>query len=128
MHCAELFGTGLYTHSHSHRGVSMSVYTTSDYIKKEQIKVGDALVLTIAGHQREVVGKDKEAKNVWTLTFEECEERLILNKTNATILAEAFDSWEMDDWTGKQIELYNNPSVMFSGKKVGGLSVRAHKE
>ena len=105
----------------------MSTFTTSNYIKKEQIKSGEKLVLTIAGHDKENVGSKEDPDNKWVLHFEEIEEKLTLNKTRGEALTEAFGSYEMDDWTGKKIAVYVDPNVKYGGKKVGGLAVEAVK-
>ncbi len=105
----------------------MSVFSTSKYIKKESVKPGEAVVLTIAGHGKENVGTTEQPDEKWTLSFDEIEEKLTLNSTRGNELGGGFGSYEMDDWTGKQIEVYVDPNVKFGGKRVGGLAVRVHK-
>lgn len=39
-------------------------------------------------------------------------------------LIEAFQSSESDDWKGKSVEIYFDPTIKFGGKKVGGVRVR----
>lgn len=48
---------------------------------------------------------------------------LILNRGNADALAEYFGD-DSDGWVGKRIEVYVDPSVMFGGKRIGGIRVR----
>ncbi len=50
---------------------------------------------------------------------------MVLNNTNAQIIAMILKSEETDDWIGKQIVLYDDPNVSFGGKLVGGIRVRA---
>jgi hypothetical protein len=48
---------------------------------------------------------------------------LILNKTNATTLEEAFGS-DSKNWEGNLIELYVDPNVSFGKKRLGGIRIR----
>jgi len=48
---------------------------------------------------------------------------LILNKTNAETLEKEFGS-DSDDWEGKNIEVYVDPSIRFGKKLIGGIRVR----
>ena len=48
---------------------------------------------------------------------------LLLNKTNAFIIAQAFGD-ESDSWKGQSIEIYSH-QVMFQGKPVQGIAVQA---
>jgi hypothetical protein len=51
-----------------------------------------------------------------------------LNKGNLQKLADIFGSRDTDDWEGKLIVVYRDPSVQYQGKKVGGISFRKPKE
>ena len=102
----------------------MSTFTTSQYIKKEQIKEDSELQLTIASYAKEEVKNEDEVQQKWVVSFEEIEEKLILNKSRGEAIAAAVGSFEMDDWIGKKIAVLNDPTVKFGGKKVGGLTVR----
>lgn len=48
---------------------------------------------------------------------------LIMNNSNWMTLEDLYGD-ESDNWTGKKIELYKDPNVMFGGKRVGGVRVR----
>jgi hypothetical protein len=49
---------------------------------------------------------------------------LILNNTNWMALEDLYGD-ESDHWIGQPVELYKDPTVMFGGKRVGGVRVRA---
>jgi hypothetical protein len=49
---------------------------------------------------------------------------LPLNTTNIEELVDAFGTDETDDWEGKAVELYVDPSIRFQGRRVGGVRVR----
>jgi len=48
---------------------------------------------------------------------------LIVNKTNWMAMEDAYGQ-DSDGWIGKQIEVYNDPSIMYGGKRTGGVRVR----
>ena len=50
---------------------------------------------------------------------------MVLNSTNAQLIAKIAKSEETDHWTGVKVVLYNDPSVSFAGKITGGIRVRA---
>jgi hypothetical protein len=58
---------------------------------------------------------------------------IILNGTNwdaiSEIRGEDPNETDTDDWEGTQIVLFNDPKVMFGGKKIGGIRIRppAHR-
>jgi hypothetical protein len=52
---------------------------------------------------------------------------LILNATNWTACEDAYGG-DTDDWRGKPVELYIDPGVMYAGKRVGGVRLRAPKK
>lgn len=47
---------------------------------------------------------------------------MVLNKSNATVLYEVYG--EPVGWPGRAVEVYCDPSVMFGGKRVGGVKLR----
>jgi len=61
----------------------------------------------------------------WVLYFDEAEKGLVLNSTNAQIIGQFLGSEETDTWTGKKVVLYDDPSVAFGHKLVGGIRARA---
>ncbi len=98
----------------------------SKFLKKED--VGAGALMTIAGCDRYNVAKegaDEELK--WCLTFHGHDKPLVLNSTNIQLCAQIFGSEDTDDWIGKQIVLYTDPTIMYAGKVVGGIRVRKPK-
>lgn len=77
--------------------------------------------VTVRDVVEEKVGTEQKA----VVYFEEIEQGMALSKTAIGQLEELFGSDDSDDWVGKQAVLYNDRSVMFQGKKVGGLRFRA---
>lgn len=66
-----------------------------------------------------------DGKRKAALHFVGKEKALLLNVTNASVLEGVTGTKEMDDWAGTRCVLYNDPSVMYQGKRVGGLRVKA---
>lgn len=52
---------------------------------------------------------------------------MIINSTNAQLIARAVGSEETEDWEGKEVVLFHDPNVSYQGKLVGGIRVRAKK-
>lgn len=106
--------------------MNISEMKSSKFLKKEDC--GEGIICTISGISQEDVSKegaDPELK--WCLHFVNLDKPLVLNATNLQLLAKFLGSEETDDWEGKRIVLYNDPSISFSGKLTGGIRVRAYK-
>lgn len=98
----------------------------SRYLTKED--VGDGQLVVIDKVTQEDVAMEGEKPDVkWCLWFKHVEKPMVLNSTNGQLIAKITGSEDSDGWIGKQIELYNDPSIMFAGKVVGGIRVRAHR-
>jgi hypothetical protein len=67
-------------------------------------------------------------ENRWCLEFNELEKPMVLNSTNGQIIAQITGSEDFDAWIGKQIVLYNEPTIAFRGKLTGGIRVRAVRQ
>lgn len=48
---------------------------------------------------------------------------MILNKTNAALLAHALDERDFTRWAGHYVTLYDDPTVRWAGEEVGGIRV-----
>lgn len=100
----------------------------SSFLKKEDVGVG-ALVTISAVKQENVAKEGAPEEHKFCLFFEEFDKPLVLNSTNAQIIAKI--TGHEDDiesnWLGAKIVLYNDPNVSFGGKITGGIRVRAPK-
>lgn len=94
----------------------------SNYLKKEDILTPTRL--TIDRIEAEMIaaddGKEKKAVAHWRGSNLK---PMIVNKGNWITLSDAYGD-ESDGWVGHQVEVYVDPSVMFGGKRVGGLRLR----
>ncbi len=108
--------------------MNVNQLSQSRYLKKEDFPTpalctveSDVWIDTIPGFDGEA---DKEKA---VIKFLEYEKPMTLNTTNAQLIAHALGSDETSDWVGKQIVVYNDPTVSMKGKLVGGLRVRASR-
>lgn len=93
----------------------------------KQSDVGKAVLWTVHGVEKVNVAKEgAEPDYKWALTFAQSEKPLVLNATNIQLL-EAILGDDTDRWTNKPIVLYVDPTIMYAGKVVGGIRVRAPK-
>jgi hypothetical protein len=99
----------------------------SNYLKKEDC---DPPILVTIDHltQKNVALEGDPPDMKYCLHFAEDIKPMILNSTNAQLIARALNSEETDEWKGKQVVLYNDPNVSFQGKLVGGIRVRPAKK
>ena len=81
---------------------------------------------TIASYDKTNVAPENESPEVkWVVYFAGYEKGLVLNAVNRQTLGELYPSPE--DSIGQPIVVYVDDSIMFGGKKVGGVRLRAPK-
>lgn len=98
----------------------------SKFLKKEDVGRG-ALVTIASCVKKNTALEGAEPEQKWCLTFRELDKPLVLNVTNTMVIEQILESDDTDHWVGKRIVLYTDPSVMYAGKVVGGIRVRAPK-
>jgi len=93
----------------------------SPFLKSNDIGNED-LHLTISRFDFEILGQGDQAERKGVLDFQETPKRLVLNMTNASIIAEIYGSI-ISGWIGKRIAVYRT-EVPFGGKMVPAVRVR----
>lgn len=94
----------------------------------KQTDVGAGALMTIESCEQHNVAKEGAPPEMkWCLSFTESDKPLVLNSTNAQLCAKALGSEDTEDWTGRKIVLYTDPTIQFQGKVVGGIRIRAVK-
>jgi hypothetical protein len=91
---------------------------------------GSGILVTIDHLSQMNVAKEGAPEELrWVIHFkeEQVEKPMVLNSTNGQIIASIVKSEETDLWAGHKIVLYDDPTVSFGGKLVGGIRVRAPK-
>jgi len=93
----------------------------SAYIRAADVKPGEEKELTITGVELETMGPPDERQENPVLYTAELDQGIVLgSRAVLGFLTEAFGP-ETDDWIGKKVVLYKDPTVMYRGKAVGGL-------
>lgn len=99
---------------------------SSKYLKQEDVGTGKLLTITECTQQN--VAKENDPKEMkWCLYFEEEEKPLILNASNIELCAMATGEQNSDNWAGHKVVLFTDPTVMYAGKRTGGVRIRAAK-
>jgi hypothetical protein len=103
---------------------NVSEMIRSKFLRKEDIE--DDVVVTMKNVTLETMpGDDGEQR--WVLSFREIPKGLVLNTTLIRML-EKTHGRHSDDWVGKKIILFVDPSVTFKGQVMGGLRLRPMKQ
>jgi len=103
----------------------ISALKESKFLKRAD--VGDGVLVTIRNLTQENVAKENEADdNKWAIHFTELDKPMILNSTNAQLIAHIVKSEETDDWTGKRITL-SPREVEYQGEMVLSIRVSLQK-
>ena len=97
----------------------------SNYMRKEDVGQ-DGVDLTILGFKKVKVESDdgNTEEKIAMLFVEDDYKPMLLNITNKDLLKEATGAITTEDCKGKRINVYNDPSVRFGKKQVGGLRIR----
>ncbi len=95
----------------------------SKYLGKVDVKT--PIRVTVDRCEKVDISKEDDAPDIkWTMYFREDYKPLILNWTNMQLMERATGEENSDDWTGKQVVLYNDPTVMYKGELKGGVRVQ----
>jgi len=98
----------------------------SRFLKKEDC--GQGIILTICGETVENVAPDDQPpEEKCVIWFEEVEKPMVLNTTNAQLIAASTGLEDTTDWVAHRVkvEIFNDPTIMYRGKSCGGIRVRA---
>jgi hypothetical protein len=97
----------------------------SDMFPGKYLKPGDVkdrpITATISHLTQELVGQGKDAENKYVVYFEGSVKPLILNKTNAVTIEQAFG--DSDDWPGHKVRIVC-VETSFGGKAIDGIRVK----
>lgn len=93
----------------------------SPYLRSEDFGHED-MILTISKVEIELLGRGDQAEKKGVLSFNELPKRLVLNRTNATIIKNMYGS-QFPGWIGKRIALFKT-EVPFGNKMVSAIRVK----
>lgn len=95
----------------------------SKYLSKEDVGE-DGTILTIKGFRMETLKNDDGDDDRMILYFQEDVKPMVLNRTNAQLIGVVTGCKTAGEAKGKQIVVYNDPTVGFGGKITGGLRIK----
>ena len=94
----------------------------SNYLTKEDCE--PAIKVTVTHCDEEDVSMaNQPARMKYVVYFKEQAKGMVLNLTNFQRIASLSGRQDTDDWEGVQVTLFNDPTVDFGGKLVGGIRV-----
>jgi hypothetical protein len=99
------------------------VPTDSKYLKKDDVG-DDGVILTIKGFKFETVKGDNGDEQKLIMYFEEEYNPMVINRTNAQLLASSTGASKSSEAVGKQIVVYNDATISFGGKVTGGIRIK----
>jgi hypothetical protein len=99
------------------------VPSQSKYLSKTDVGE-DGLILTIKGFRMETLKSDEGDEDKMVMHFIEEVKPMVVNRTNAQLIAVATGAKTVGESKGKQIVVYNDPTVGFGGKIIGGLRIK----
>lgn len=99
------------------------VPSKSKYLTKDDVGE-DGLILTVKGFRMETLETDDGNEDKMVLHFMENVKPMVLNRTNAQLMSLATGAKVAGEAKGKQIVVYNDPTVSFGGKITGGLRIK----
>lgn len=99
------------------------VPTDSKYLRKEDVGE-DGVILTIKGFAQETINGDDGDELKIVMHFNENYNPMIVNKTNSQLIPLATGATKTGEAVGKEIVVYNDPTIAFGGKITGGLRIK----
>jgi hypothetical protein len=96
---------------------------SSKFLTKNDVE--PPIRVTIDRYKEQNVAMENQPEEMkYTLYFKEVPKPLVLNITNGKLIQIVTGSGDLNDWVGKQIVLYNDPTVSFAGELTGGIRVQ----
>lgn len=100
------------------------VPTESKYLSKGDVGE-DGVILTIKGFLKEIIKGDTGDETKIVMHFvEEDFKPMVVNRTNSQLIGICTGAETAGDAKGKQIVVYNDPTISFGGKVTGGLRIK----
>lgn len=99
------------------------VPTNSKYLTKNDVG-DDGLILTIKGFKTETIEGDSGDEQKVIMYFVEDINPMVLNRTNSQLVGMATGAANAGEARGKQVVVYNDPSISFGGKVTGGIRIK----
>ena len=108
--------------------MKIALMKESKYLRKEDLQ-GRPWRVTIKSFKKGNVARaDDEPEIKWIFVFKELDRPVVMNQTNLELIGDALNTDDSNDFAGREITLWDDPSVKFGGKRVGGIRVREVRE
>ena len=105
----------------------VSYFKQSKYLKRDDVP--KPVLLTINSWERvDVAMEGKKPEWKCALYFKELDKPMVCNATNLDMVAFITGDELIENWIGHKVVLYDDPTVMYAGKRVGGLRICAPKQ
>ncbi len=102
----------------------ISQMAESKFLKRADVGAGK--LLTIESVSQTNVAKQGDTPEMkWCVSFLEVDKPMVLNRVNSELIAMITKERNSDNWGGFKIVLYDDPTISYAGKLVGGIRVRA---
>ena len=102
----------------------MPVISTGKYLKRESVTAEGEVHTVVKCAEEEINSSDGGSETKWILYLSDLKP-LIMNATNIRRAVAAFGTAEVNDWGGMKIIVFDDSTVEFGGKVVGGVRLRA---
>ena len=102
----------------------MPVISTGKYLKRESVTAEGEVHTVVKCAEEQINSVDGGSETKWILYLSDLKP-LIMNATNIRRAVAAFGTAEVNDWDGMRIIVFDDESVEFGGKVVGGVRLRA---
>ena len=96
----------------------------SRYFKKGDLADLELELTIVSVEEEDVARRHSPAKLKHVVHFAESSKSLVLGWVVAEQIGETLGSLDMDDWIGKKITLFLDPTVTYNGLLVGGVRIR----
>lgn len=99
--------------------------TNPDYLGAYALEPGREIILTLKSVVREIVtGTDGKKEECSVAHFIENTKPMILNATNSKTIQKLYKTPYIEEWAGKQIQIYVDPNVRVGKEVVEALRIR----
>jgi len=102
---------------------SYKTYSDCTYLRKEEFPSPETLTISMV-REEEVTAPGKKPKPKIVVYFSEIEKGLVLNQANGDALFDMTGQDDPEKWVGQTVEVYNDPHVVYAGKRIGGIRLR----
>ena len=102
----------------------MAIISTGKYLKREHVTEEGSTHKVVSCTEEPINLSDGGSEMKWILTLENLKP-IVLNATNIRRCVAAFNTSETNDWVGRSLVCYDDPTIEFGGRQVGGIRLRA---